>query len=51
LVGPEGGWTDEEVESALARGYVPLTLGQRTLRADAVPVVAIGVLQFMWMDL
>jgi len=28
-----------------------VTLGQRTLRADAVPIAAISVLQFLWGDL
>jgi 16S rRNA U1498 N3-methylase RsmE len=28
-----------------------MTLGRRTLRADAVAIVAIGVLQFLWGDL
>ena len=51
LVGPEGGWSAAEIESALAAGCIPITLGRRTLRADAVPIVAIGVLQFVWGDL
>ena len=51
LVGPEGGWSGDEIESAGRAGYVPITLGRRTLRADAVPVVAIGLLQFVWGDL
>ena len=51
LVGPEGGWTAEEIASALRAGCVPITLGRRTLRADAIPIVAIGVLQFVWGDL
>src|SRR4051794_22413210 len=51
IVGPEGGWTDEEIQVALRAGCVPITLGRRTLRADAVAVVAIGVLQFLWADL
>jgi 16S rRNA (uracil1498-N3)-methyltransferase len=51
LVGPEGGWTTEEIAAAVAAGYVPLTLGRRTLRADAVPIVAIGILQALWGDL
>jgi 16S rRNA (uracil1498-N3)-methyltransferase len=50
-VGPEGGWSDAEVRAALDAGWLPLTLGRRTLRADAVPIVAIGVLQAMWGDL
>ena len=51
LIGPEGGWSAGEVDAAIAAGYVPITLGRRTLRADAVPVVAIGVLQYVWSDL
>jgi 16S rRNA (uracil1498-N3)-methyltransferase len=51
LVGPEGGWSAEEIQSAVAAGCIPITLGRRTLRADAVPIVAIGVLQFVWGDL
>src|SRR5436190_654799 len=35
LIGPEGGWSASEVESAVAAGYLPITLGRRTLRADA----------------
>jgi 16S rRNA (uracil1498-N3)-methyltransferase len=51
LVGPEGGWSPHETSAAIAAGYLPLTLGRRTLRADAVPIVAIGVLQSLWDDL
>ncbi len=50
-VGPEGGWTDGEVEAAAAAGFMPLTLGVRTLRADAAPAAAIAVLQHVWGDL
>ncbi len=51
LIGPEGGWTTDEIEKARASGFHAVTLGQRTLRADAVPVAAIAVLQYMWGDL
>src|SRR5438309_4147715 len=51
LVGPEGGWTDEECAAALAHGVRLVTLGHRTLRANAVPIAAISVLQFLWKDL
>jgi 16S rRNA (uracil1498-N3)-methyltransferase len=51
LVGPEGGWSVAETETAVRAGYVPITMGRRTLRADAVPIVAIGLLQFVWGDL
>lgn len=51
LVGPEGGWASEECGAARARGVRLVTLGHRTLRADAVPIAAISVLQFLWGDL
>ena len=51
LIGPEGGWSDEEITAAVAAGYLPITLGRRTLRADATPIVVLGVLQYLWGDL
>lgn len=51
LVGPEGGWTEDECTAATAHGVRLVTLGHRTLRADAVPIAAISVLQFLWKDL
>ena len=51
LVGPEGGWSAAEIENAAAAGYMPITLGRRTLRADAVATVAIAALQTIWKDL
>ncbi len=51
VVGPEGGWTDGERSAARQRGVRLVTLGHRTLRADAVPVAAVSVLQFLWGDL
>lgn len=51
LVGPEGGWTREEATAAVSAGFVPWTLGGRTLRADAAPLVAASILQYLWGDL
>ena len=41
----------EEVAAAAAAGFVPVTFGRRTLRADAVVVCAVSVLQYIWGDL
>lgn len=38
--GCEGGWTDAEVEKAIAVGCQPVSLGDRILRAITAPVVA-----------
>ncbi len=51
IVGPEGGWTGQELAVAARSGVRLITLGHRTLRADAVPVAAVSVLQFLWNDL
>jgi 16S rRNA (uracil1498-N3)-methyltransferase len=51
VVGPEGGWMEAEWRAARARGIRLVTIGQRVLRADAAPVAALSVLQFLWNDL
>lgn len=51
MVGPEGGWTDTEIEAVRARGGTSLRLGPRVLRADTAGVVAITLLQYLWGDL
>lgn len=48
LVGPEGGWADEELATARDAGCLPWSLGPRTLRADAAALVALSVLQHVW---
>jgi len=40
FIGPEGGFTDEEVESCLEEGAMPVTLGRRILRTETAGVVA-----------
>jgi 16S rRNA U1498 N3-methylase RsmE len=32
----------------VSAGCLPVSLGLRTLRADAAPLVALGVLQYVW---
>jgi 16S rRNA (uracil1498-N3)-methyltransferase len=51
LVGPEGGWTSTESDLLAGAGFRLVRIGPRTLRADATPVVALTLLQFIWGDL
>lgn len=44
LLGPEGGWSAEELADAAAAGCRPVTLGPLTLRADAMPVAAMAAI-------
>lgn len=38
--GCEGGWTEAEVEAAIACGFQPVSLGRRILRAVTAPITA-----------
>ena len=44
LSGPEGGLTGAEENEALAAGFVPVTLGARTLRAETAALAALAML-------
>ena len=44
LSGPEGGLSPAEEEAALARGFVAVSLGQRTLRAETAALAALAAL-------
>lgn len=44
-VGPEGGWREDELQTAIASGYCPVSLGSRVLRAETATVAALAVLQ------
>jgi 16S rRNA (uracil1498-N3)-methyltransferase len=44
LSGPEGGLTDAEEAAARARGFVPVSLGTRVLRADTAPLALLAQL-------
>jgi 16S rRNA (uracil1498-N3)-methyltransferase len=44
LSGPEGGLNDVEEESALIRGFAPVTLGPRVLRAETAALSALAAL-------
>ena len=51
LVGPEGGFSDREVDAASAVGFQPFALGPRVLRTETAPVAALAILQFCWGDM
>lgn len=44
LSGPEGGLSPAEEAAAIAQGFVPVTLGPRTLRAETAPLAALAAL-------
>jgi 16S rRNA (uracil1498-N3)-methyltransferase len=44
LSGPEGGLSPAEEDAALARGFLPVTLGPRVLRAETAPLACLALL-------
>lgn len=51
LVGSEGGWTHEEIALAREGGWVIVTLGGRTLRAETAAIAISALLQHRFGDL
>ncbi len=51
LVGPEGGFTQDEYALCADAGFEPTGLGPRTLRTETAPLAAIAILQFLYGDL
>ncbi|AEP12434.1 MULTISPECIES: 16S rRNA (uracil(1498)-N(3))-methyltransferase [Chloracidobacterium] len=50
LVGPEGGWSEDERQLAEAQGAHGITLGPRILRAETAAILAVGLLQTTFGD-
>jgi 16S rRNA (uracil1498-N3)-methyltransferase len=44
-IGPEGGWTQEELAFAAGHGFVSITLGERILRTETAAIAALSILQ------
>ena len=45
-VGPEGGWTDDEISSAHAAGFLEASLGENILRTETAVIASLAVVQF-----
>jgi len=48
LVGPEGGFTEQEEAAALAAGALPLSMGPRVLRTETAGLAALAILAAGW---
>lgn len=47
LLGPEGGLHEQEAEEAKARGFQPVSLGRRILRAETATLAAVAIVQYL----
>jgi 16S rRNA (uracil1498-N3)-methyltransferase len=45
-IGPEGGWTDEEIRAATASGFAEASLGGSILRTETAVLASLSILAF-----
>jgi 16S rRNA (uracil1498-N3)-methyltransferase len=45
-IGPEGGWTDDEISSARISGFIETSLGENILRTETAVLTALAILRF-----
>jgi 16S rRNA (uracil1498-N3)-methyltransferase len=50
-IGPEGSWSEQEVQRARDAGFAVVRFGPRILRTDTAGIAALAVLQSRWGDL
>ena len=50
-IGPEGGFTDQEIEQAESAGFTAASLGPRILRADTAAIAACSLVQYRFGDM
>jgi 16S rRNA (uracil1498-N3)-methyltransferase len=50
LIGPEGGFSNDEALMAQHMGFVPIRLGSRVLRTETAAIASIASLQTLWGD-
>ena len=46
LIGPEGGWTPDELIQAVGLDFFPLSLGERILRTETAVLAALAILNY-----
>lgn len=50
LIGPEGGWLDEEVHDATKSGFLPWKLGPLVMRIETAAITATSIVRYMTMN-
>ncbi|MGH9714157.1 MAG: RsmE family RNA methyltransferase [Candidatus Acidiferrales bacterium] len=45
-IGPEGGWTDDEIAGAHSAGFIETSLGENILRTETAVLAALAILHF-----
>jgi len=51
MLGPEGGFTEQEVQQGLNCGFIATGLGPRILRAETATIAAVALVQYLFGDM
>lgn len=46
-IGPEGGFSDQELQLAKTKGFIPISLGKHILRSETAAITALSLLTFL----
>jgi len=46
LIGPEGGFSKDEISTAIQKGFISVSLGPRILRTETAAITAISIIQY-----
>src|SRR5882724_441712 len=50
LAGPEGDFSEQEIQLALNNGFAPIAMGPRILRTETAGIAALAAIQALWGD-
>jgi 16S rRNA (uracil1498-N3)-methyltransferase len=51
LIGPEGDFTEEELDYSIQKGFLPIKIGPRILRTETAPICILSILQYKYGDI
>jgi 16S rRNA (uracil1498-N3)-methyltransferase len=51
MVGPEGGFSEEELNMATEAGFQPVSIGRSILRSETAAIILVALVQYEWGDL
>ncbi len=51
MVGPEGGFSEDEIKMTKEGGFIPVSMGNRVLRAETAALTMVTLVQYEWGDL
>ncbi len=50
-IGPEGGWSEDELEASRQHEFIPIHLGRRILRTETAAIAAVTLAQYIFGDI